>query len=79
MVGDSCRNINEVVSFDSDKPKLQKNVLNLSEIKHLFLYFSCVFEWRFFHTAFLPPIPNFEYLFQHEKQLQTTRPSHTIA
>ena len=47
--------------------ELQKEVWNVTKIKHLFSHFCCVMAKSYFHTAFLPLFLNFLWSFQHEK------------
>jgi hypothetical protein len=53
MLADYYRNlIQEVASYKRNE--LQKEVLNVIKIKHLFSHFWGVLARSYFHTAFLP-------------------------
>jgi len=52
---------------------LQKEVLNVRKITHLFSHFCCVIAWTYFHTAFLPLFFNCLCSFQHENSILNHR------
>ena len=49
------------------KNELQREVVNVTKIRHLFSYFWCVTALSFIDTAFLPEFLSSLYSFQHEK------------
>jgi hypothetical protein len=68
MLADYCWNITwRGVFCQLQTNELQKAVLKVSKIKHLFPRFCCLIAWSYFCTALLPQFLNSLCSFQREK------------